>query len=147
MPEIHKITHGYVTQRWDSETKQFLGQEFKAGDLVEYQDENLNPIDAVVSCPYEKFDMLPPALVQAATCALADLTALWFKDALEDDNSTKQTILQLFDALLPLGGEDADNPAIKRIRQQVVVQQGCDAYHNGLTLDDSSYPADIKIEG
>lgn len=45
MAEIRKITHGWVTQRWDAETGAFLGQEFSAGELVEYEDENGEVID------------------------------------------------------------------------------------------------------
>jgi hypothetical protein len=37
--EIRKITTGFVIQRWNKETGKFLGQEFVAGDQVEYEDE------------------------------------------------------------------------------------------------------------
>lgn len=55
--EIHKITHGFVTQKWDAETGKFLGQEFTAGDEVEYEDENGDSIDEQEP-EYRPFDMV-----------------------------------------------------------------------------------------
>lgn len=37
---LRKITSGFVTQFFDPNTKEFIGQEFTAGDQVEYEDEN-----------------------------------------------------------------------------------------------------------
>lgn len=41
---MQKITCGFVVQRWD-EAGKFLGQEFVAGDEVEYEDDNGNMIN------------------------------------------------------------------------------------------------------
>ena len=57
MEEIVKITHGFVTQRWNAETDEFLGQEFTAGDMVEYEDENGNVIDQQEP-EYRRFEMV-----------------------------------------------------------------------------------------
>lgn len=40
MPVIRKITEGFVIQSFDALTGKFLGQEFVAGDHVEWEDEN-----------------------------------------------------------------------------------------------------------
>ena len=42
---IKKVTTGYVTQQYDTEAKQWLSQEFIAGDEVDWEDENGNPTD------------------------------------------------------------------------------------------------------
>lgn len=39
MKELHKITVGYVLQKWDFQTKEYLGAEFIAGDDVSYENE------------------------------------------------------------------------------------------------------------
>ena len=57
MPSIRKITYGWVTQEWDADTDEFLGQEFTCGDTVEHEDENGNPVKA--SEPhYRCYDMV-----------------------------------------------------------------------------------------
>lgn len=38
--KIHKYTHGYVAQTFDTETKQWIDQEFIASFPVEYADAN-----------------------------------------------------------------------------------------------------------
>jgi hypothetical protein len=57
MKEIRKITTGFVIQKWDAKTKKFLGQEFVAGDQVDYEDEKGNPIEEVEP-EYICFDMV-----------------------------------------------------------------------------------------
>lgn len=59
--EIRKITYGWVTQRWD-ETGKFLGQEFFAGDEVDFEDEDGQTIPADSVPEYRCFDMVqdPP---------------------------------------------------------------------------------------
>lgn len=42
--EIRKIIHGFVVQRWDAKTKEFLGQDFEGG-TEEYEDEMGNSLD------------------------------------------------------------------------------------------------------
>lgn len=61
MAEIRKITTGFVTQRWDSETGKFLGQDFTASDEVAYEDESGNAIDQTEP-EYRCFEMVqePP---------------------------------------------------------------------------------------
>ena len=36
---VNKITHGYVIQKFDSETKEFLGQEFVSSFDVVFEDD------------------------------------------------------------------------------------------------------------
>lgn len=68
MSQIKKITEGFVVQTWNAETGKFEGQEFIAGDQVDYEDENGNPIDVdddedfFEKYPYRCFDMVqdPP---------------------------------------------------------------------------------------
>lgn len=59
--EIRKITTGFVIQRWNAETKKFLGQEFVAGDQVDYEDELGNSIDETEP-EYQTFDMVQPEI-------------------------------------------------------------------------------------
>ena len=66
MKQIKKITVGFVVQTWDAESGKFLGQEFVAGDQVDYEDENGEVIDKgekfFEKYPYHCFDMVqdPP---------------------------------------------------------------------------------------
>jgi hypothetical protein len=59
--ELRKITYGFVIQKWDAETGKFLGQEFVAGDQVDYENELGEPIDELEP-EYRQFDMVqePP---------------------------------------------------------------------------------------
>lgn len=57
MKEIRKITVGFVIQRWDARTGQFLGQEFVSSDQVAYEDENGNPIEEEEP-EYRPFEMV-----------------------------------------------------------------------------------------
>lgn len=36
---INKITAGYVVQKYDEEKEEFISQEFQAGDMVDWEDE------------------------------------------------------------------------------------------------------------
>ena len=45
---INKVTYGFVVQQWDTEKKQWIGQEFVAGDVVEFEDETGDMIDDAV---------------------------------------------------------------------------------------------------
>ncbi len=36
--ELHKVTFGFITERWDATTKEFLGQEFTGEDTI-YEDD------------------------------------------------------------------------------------------------------------
>ncbi len=55
--EVRKITYGYVIQRWDAKTDKFLGQEFVAGDQVDYEDES-GDFTEKREPEYQKFDMV-----------------------------------------------------------------------------------------
>lgn len=57
MPEIRKITTGFVTQRWDLETGKFLGQDFTASDDVAYENEHGEVIDQAEP-EYRCFEMV-----------------------------------------------------------------------------------------
>lgn len=63
--KINKITHGYVIQTWDTESKQWVGQEFVAGNPVEYEEAGtgrvLDPQEVWPDTPepYLPFLMMP----------------------------------------------------------------------------------------
>ncbi len=68
---INKITAGFVIQAFDTEKKKFSHQCFVAGDQVNYEDKEGNPMDAEEMSkvnfgpyaekePYLPFDMLQP---------------------------------------------------------------------------------------
>jgi hypothetical protein len=68
MAKIQKITVGFVSQEWDTELKQWVNQEFIAGDEVSYEDADGNVIDEdsddaidVTKMPYLEFDMVQPS--------------------------------------------------------------------------------------
>jgi hypothetical protein len=60
---IHKITVGFVTQVFDTETG-LQSQEFTAGDQVDYEHPNGEVVDDedydCTDLPYEPFDMVQP---------------------------------------------------------------------------------------
>lgn len=70
---IHKITTGFVTQTFNTETGKYISQEFTAGDPVEYEDEFRDNLTAEKMAtvgfgpqapngePYLPFDMVQPA--------------------------------------------------------------------------------------
>lgn len=61
---IKKITVGFVIQKYDTETKKWVGQEFIAGDDCDYEDEDENQVDPydIWTGPrsYLPFDMSQP---------------------------------------------------------------------------------------
>ncbi len=59
---INKITTGYVIQRYNPETQQFVSQDFIAGDDVSYEDGHGRHIKAdITDVPYLPFDMVDPS--------------------------------------------------------------------------------------
>lgn len=59
---VNKITIGYVIQVFDTEKKQFLWQDFVAGDQCDYEDQDGNPTDNEdVRKAYLPFDMVQPS--------------------------------------------------------------------------------------
>ena len=63
--QIIKTTIGWVNQVIDTETKQFVSQEFVAGDTVMYEDVDGNQVGDIENLlgkpePYLKYDMVQP---------------------------------------------------------------------------------------
>lgn len=56
---IHKITTGYVVQRYDHAGK-CVSQEFIAGDETEVETSDGEPIDDNLTLEYMEFDMVQP---------------------------------------------------------------------------------------
>jgi len=54
-----KITVGFVIQDFD-DNGNCVAQEFVAGDQVDYEDEEGNPVDVDVSKEYHPYDMVQP---------------------------------------------------------------------------------------
>lgn len=51
---VNKITNGFVIQQFDTETRQFIGQEFIAGDEVTFEDEDGESVESFDEyLPYE----------------------------------------------------------------------------------------------
>lgn len=59
---IRKITHGFVIQVFDTETSNWLSQEFVAGDQVEYENANTNEPCDLEDANYFNKDGDPEAL-------------------------------------------------------------------------------------
>jgi hypothetical protein len=57
---IKKITFGFVVQVYDTENQSFVSQEFVAGDQVEVEDMEGNPVDEYMTPNYFPFDMVQP---------------------------------------------------------------------------------------
>ena len=56
---VNKVTTGFVIQKFDTETRQFVSQEFIAGDQVDFENERGEPVE---SCDeYLPFDMKQPS--------------------------------------------------------------------------------------
>jgi hypothetical protein len=55
---VKKITVGFVIQTFDTETRKYTGQEFIAGDQVDYEDDMENPVTPFKE--YLAFDMVQP---------------------------------------------------------------------------------------
>jgi hypothetical protein len=58
---VNKITAGFVTQAFNTETNEFVSQEFISGDDVQYEDEFGEPVDdSEADENYLPFDMVQP---------------------------------------------------------------------------------------
>jgi len=58
---VKKITTGFVIQTYDSKTGRCIGQEFVAGDEVEYEDEHGQSVDWTEEADaYQPFNMVQP---------------------------------------------------------------------------------------
>jgi hypothetical protein len=56
---VNKITTGFVIQRFDTETRQFVAQEFIAGDQVDFENEYSEPVESFDE--YLPFEMKQPS--------------------------------------------------------------------------------------
>ena len=63
---LHKITEGFVIQKYDTVKKSWIGQDFVAGDEVEWEDSTGTPYNALddevedAADDYLSFEMLQP---------------------------------------------------------------------------------------
>ena len=57
---VKKITVGFVVQAYDTETKKWVGQEFVAGDQVDYEFDNGAPANPDDVSGYLPFEMVQP---------------------------------------------------------------------------------------
>lgn len=55
---VKKITTGFVIQSFDTNTRKYTGQEFIAGDQVDYETETGVPVESFSE--YLAFDMVQP---------------------------------------------------------------------------------------
>ena len=63
--KINKVTIGFVTQVYDTETGKCDSQEFIAGDEVSYEDqygENFDIDDSETELEYQPYEMIQPWL-------------------------------------------------------------------------------------
>jgi hypothetical protein len=56
---VNKITTGFVVQKFDTETRQFVCQEFIAGDQVDVENEHGEPVESFDK--YLPFEMKQPS--------------------------------------------------------------------------------------
>ena len=64
---VRKITQGFVVQVFDTAKKQFVSQEFVAGDQCEYEDERGEAVDSSVLEAGGQEAYLPFHMVQPET--------------------------------------------------------------------------------
>jgi|SaaInlV_130m_DNA_2_1039683.scaffolds.fasta_scaffold58362_2 hypothetical protein len=57
--KVKKITTGFVIQEYDVDAKEWISQEFVAGDQVEWEDENGESVDSVDDA-YLPMNMVQP---------------------------------------------------------------------------------------
>lgn len=72
--KIVKVTHGFVTQIFDTAIRQFTEQNFIAGDVVEYETLSGEPAEPFID--YYPFDMVQPTqneILQQCKYAALDL--------------------------------------------------------------------------
>lgn len=60
MPRQSKEVRKHVIQCFDTKTKQCVGQQFIAGDQVDWEMPNGDHIDPQIDCEYQPFDMVQP---------------------------------------------------------------------------------------
>jgi len=62
---INKITVGWVTQTYDTSRKRFLKQEFFAGDQVDFEDKDGNPVQLSIDKKeiYHSYEMIQPETI------------------------------------------------------------------------------------
>jgi len=56
---VNKATTGFVIQKFDMETRQFICQEFIAGDEVDFENEDGDPVESFDE--YLPFNMKQPS--------------------------------------------------------------------------------------
>jgi len=82
---VNKVTTGFVTQQYDTETKQFVGQTFTAIDDVVWEDTHEHIFNRVekdllglgndeVAEPYFHFNMVQPGVDMCAVCEYPSVT-------------------------------------------------------------------------
>ena len=59
---VKKVTTGFVIQEFDTETRQFVSQEFVAGEQVDFEDEFGDTVEPFSE--YLAFDMVPPQYME-----------------------------------------------------------------------------------
>jgi len=59
---VKKVTTGFVIQEFDTETRQFVSQEFVAGEQVDFEDEFGDTVEPFRE--YLAFDMVPPQYME-----------------------------------------------------------------------------------
>jgi hypothetical protein len=57
---VKKITTGFVIQAYDTETRKYTGQEFIAGDQVDWEDEYGEKLVECSTKEYLPFNMVQP---------------------------------------------------------------------------------------
>jgi hypothetical protein len=68
---INKITDGFVIQKFDTQKKEFITQEFIAADNVSWENERGETVDAPRqedAEPYLNFDMMQPDVKESCGC-------------------------------------------------------------------------------
>lgn len=74
--KIVKVTHGFVTQVFDTAVRQFTEQNFTAGDTVEYETLTGEPAEPFID--YYPFHMVQPTQNEILEqCKLAALDLRW----------------------------------------------------------------------
>ena len=143
---VNKTTTGFVVQKFDTETRQFISQEFIAADEVDFENEDGEPVDSFDE--YLPFDMKQPNAVSDQSDRIA--AAERYLRSPSDEEWTTLRNMVLNDHPLRMivtiqGGNYQGEAATGPVEVEVLDYdnwKACDEAHQ----DDAQYYADLEAE-
>jgi hypothetical protein len=143
---VNKTTTGFVVQKFDTETRKFIGHEFIAADEVDFEDEDGEPVESFDE--YLPFDMKQPNAVSDQSGRIAAVER--YLKAPSDEEWAKLRKMVLNDRLLRViviiqGGNFQGAAATGPVVVEVLDYdnwEACDEAHQ----DEAKYYAELEAE-